>query len=524
MAEALAPDAWRRVAPISVLHFAIKGFFDAVRHGWQGFVAGGLGAASTDRIGLVVMIGAGALLLGLLVYGVLRYIFFRYKADDARFEVRQGVLQRQLLTLNFGRVQSVAIVEPIYFRPFGVVSLRLESAGSSAQEVDIAGIGRERAETLRRRILAHRAALRANDAATAGSDTAEAQTPSQTGATSAAADIAADSAPPFLSLSLGEVARHGLCSNNIWLFAAALGSIFGSMPDGIGDRLSDWVEAWIDTLIGSNGMIAAVAGVVAFILLVLALVALLSVIASIFLYKDFRLYREADGLRRRAGLLETREAALLDSKVQCLVRHQTAIGRLLKRSEARVVQAGGQADNNPYARKQVFLVPAVTDAIFARLLNTLYGENATASAPALRGIHRLYIRKTLQYTVAGPALILAGGLSLAIGWWALTALALPVVAWPLVLLSWRRYGYAFDSEYGRVQSGLIGSSLTVFPLFKVQTVTLSQSPAQRRRELASLRILLAGRALTLPYIPLAEAHALRDRLLYAAESDRRPWM
>jgi len=72
MAEAPAPDAWRRVAPISVLHFAIKGFFDAVRHGWQGFVAGGLGAASTDRIGLVVMIGAGALLLGLLVYGVLR--------------------------------------------------------------------------------------------------------------------------------------------------------------------------------------------------------------------------------------------------------------------------------------------------------------------------------------------------------------------------------------------------------------------------------------------------------------------
>lgn len=507
MTDAAAEDIWCRVAPISILHFAIKGFFDAVRHGWQGFVAGGLGVATADRMGLVLLVGAGGLLLALLIYGVLRYIFFRYTADDTRFEVRQGVLHRQLLTLNFGRVQSVAIVEPFYFRPFGVVSLKLESAGSSAQEVDIAGIGRDWAETLRRRILARRAELRA-----AGDGDAVDATP----------DIATEGAAPFLALSLGEVARHGLCSNNIWLFAAALGSIFGSMPDGVGDRLSDWVAGWIDSFIGSNGFIAAVAGAVAFILLVLAFVALLSVIASIFLYKGFRLYREDDGLRRRAGLLETREAALLDSKIQCLVRHQTAIGRLLKRSEARVIQAGGGA-NTPYARKQIFLVPATTDAIFDRLTRAVYGD-AGADAPALKGVDRLYIRKTLQYNFAVPALILAFGLSFALGWWALAALALPVLAWPVVTLVWRRYRYGFGDAYGWVQSGFIGSSLTVFPLFKVQTVTLSQSPAQRRRGLATLRIALAGRKLTAPYIPLAEAQTLRDRLLHAAESARISWM
>lgn len=505
------PGAWQRLPPAAIIHFVVKGVTEIVRHGWQGLAAGGIGigAAGGDMRGILIWLAVAAFVAVVLAAGCLQYWHFRYRAGRERFEARQGVLQRQAVSLNYGRVQSVSILQPLYFKPFGLVSLKLESAGSSAQELDVAGISQAFAERVRSHVLRRRASAAAGPGKTVADDAG----PATPGADERL----------VLRRSLGEIARHGLCSNNLWIFAAFAGSLAGAANERLDTLVTPRMESGFERLV-DVGPAGVVLGALVLALAFIAVVAGLSVLASIALHHDFRLYRGGNGLRRRSGLLHTREASLTESKAQCLVRTETPVGLLLRRCEGRVVQAGKEA---AFDREQPgapsFVVPALTRAEFEDLARLLYSDYGERAEP-LQRIDRAYIYKTLQYRWLPPTLLAAAAGWTVAGPWAASALALLPVGWLRTALAYRRYGYAMDSGLGRVSSGLVGRHLTVFPLFKVQSVTLRQSPFQRRKGLATLQIELAGRRLKLPYMPLADARAWRDRLLYAAETDRRAWI
>ena len=78
-------------------------------------------------------------------------------------------------------------------------------------------------------------------------------------------------------------------------------------------------------------------------------------------------------------------------------------------------------------------------------------------------------------------------------------------------------------KFGFVRTGFIGRKTTVFPLFKVQKVDISQTPGQRRKGLAHLTIHLASHSLKVPYMPAIDAFRMRDLILYYVESTNRPW-
>ena len=506
----LEPGAWHRLPPAAIVHFAIKFVTDIVRHGWQGLAAGGvgIGVIGGEMQGTLTWVAVSLLVASILLIGFLQYRYFRFRAGEQRVEVRQGVFQRQSLSLNYARVQSVAIVQPLYYRLFGLVSLKLESAGSGGQEVDLAGISRDFAERVRGHVL-HRRAVAADEPADAVDDATVAP--------------GIEDERLVLHRSLGAIARHGLCSNNVWIFAAFAFSAFGAMEERLDTFVTPWLEGGFQRLIelGPVGMILAALTIGIAVLLVTAA---LSVLASIVLHYDFRLYRADNGLRGRSGLLQTREASLTPSKAQCLVREETPIGLLLGLSEARVAQAGAQPAGNPeQAATPSFVVPALTGVEFQQLVGLLYSDYVPQTDP-LRSIDRAYIRKTWQYRWVAPAFVVA-----AVGWivagpWAALVLVFALAGLPLTALAHRRYGYAMGGGFGHVSSGLVGRSLSVFPTFKVQTVTLRQSPFQRRHDLATLRIELAGRRLKIPYMPLHDAEAWRDHLLYTAETDARAWI
>ena len=88
---------------------------------------------------------------------------------------------------------------------------------------------------------------------------------------------------------------------------------------------------------------------------------------------------------------------------------------------------------------------------------------------------------------------------------------------------WTRAGYAVDGEYGFIRHGFVGTTTTVFPLFKVQRVDISQSRGQRKRGLAHLVIHLASHSMTVRFMDVNDAETIRDLALYHAESSDRAW-
>jgi putative membrane protein len=84
-----------------------------------------------DAVGIAVLvaIAAGATLLLSVLGGVIAFAGFTLVRDEDRLRIRRGLLQRRTASLPLARVHAVDVVEGVLRRPFGLASVRIETAG-----------------------------------------------------------------------------------------------------------------------------------------------------------------------------------------------------------------------------------------------------------------------------------------------------------------------------------------------------------------------------------------------------------
>jgi putative membrane protein len=191
----------------------------------------------------------------------------------------------------------------------------------------------------------------------------------------------------------------------------------------------------------------------------------------------------------------------------------------------RQASAGSQTTQGqlPSGLRSSFLVPAMHPQQAAQL-SAEFLPGCRIDQAEFSAVDRARYMK-MHLLVPWLVLAIAFGVPAALVHWGFALV--PLIAAPLLAgiahLNWKRHGYAVAGEYGFVRNGFIGTQYTLFPLFKVQRVDIRQTPLQHRRGLAHLVIHLASHSLKVPYIPQADAVAIRDLALYHAESTDRPW-
>lgn len=498
----MAEPSWQRLPAQALAGFGVRALVAVAAQSWQGLIplAAAVGFSDSEALQTVLLAGLGGLLLIAVTIALLTYRNFGWWDTGERILVRQGVINRKQLSLPFERVQAVHLREPLYLRPFGLVDARLESAGSTAQEVRLPGIPLRIAEALRGRVLAERG-----------------QAASSTPSDPVAAPV--DAPPPLIRLSVGDLVRHGLASPQALILLGAIFGLAGSL--GQMDTLMRQVANAIETLADRAGGLGA-AGVIVLLNLGVVLVSvLISVLLTVLQYYGFRLIRTADGYEMQHGLLEKQSRSLKAAKIQCLKLAQFPAERLLRRWRAIVVQAGERKWASSTAQ-----LPGLSGRARDLFLADVY-PGVALDRIAWHRVDRGYIGiLALRWT----ALLGFGLLAVIwpIGVWALAGLALLLPIWLLCRRAWaaRRHAMVFDTEtpMGLARKGLFAPTILCFPLYKVQTVALTQNPLQRRRGTASLTLKLAGEAIRLPHLPLDQARYWRDRALYEAETGTRPWM
>jgi putative membrane protein len=99
-------------------------------------------------LGIIVVAALAAL------WGFLSWRATTYEVAGGAFRLRQGVFQKNERTIPLDHVQSVDTVQGIIQRVFGVVEVRIETAGGGASEPDasLSALDRAAAEALRREI------------------------------------------------------------------------------------------------------------------------------------------------------------------------------------------------------------------------------------------------------------------------------------------------------------------------------------------------------------------------------------
>ena len=98
-------------------------FFAGLREGWY------------ERLPLKSDLALAAVLVGLTAWAlstlaaIVAFAGFTVERDGERLRIRRGLAQRRVASLPLARVHAISVVEGVLRQPFGLVSVRLETAG-----------------------------------------------------------------------------------------------------------------------------------------------------------------------------------------------------------------------------------------------------------------------------------------------------------------------------------------------------------------------------------------------------------
>lgn len=504
--DALDLNRWQRLAPMALLFLIIGGSVRFVRQNFYVFAGAGFSFAFIGRLGLREFLLAGllALLIAVLTAVVYHRRFqFRTEADALR--VRSGLFVKKDLRMRFARVQNISISQPFYFRPFGLVRFTAETPGAESTELELPGIRRALALSLRDRVAQYGGAAEVSDKTL---DEQGAPEPLEAEIDSVdSADSGLIHAP-----SAARVFIHGLVSNQVWLLAGLAAWLAGTMWE----RAESWIEASGISRLLQLVLSLGWAGGVVVVAVSGALLFVLSGLLSLLRFHDFELRDHGDRFRAVCGLHDRREQTIRREKLTGLTLIQTALGRLFGQWYL-IGRQTTAAEADFSGRNQRFMVPGVRAGDLALVAELMPGF---AVPQDMQTISRRF--RTVYWTrLAVPVLAVC-----ALTWWlwpgARLALAgllivLLVVLW-LIHQSWRRWAWRLDSGRCWVQQGLFGRRLDAFELRLVQQAVLVRTPYLRRHGLASVRLVLPHGRIVVPFLRVEDAVELINRAAYAAET------
>lgn len=425
-------------------------------------------------LGVVGLVGLG--------FRFLAWQRFRFSFDGEMLRVDEGVVSRSHRHLDVDRIQQVEVERSPLARVLGLAALRVETAGSSAEvEVELKVIPLADAEALRDAVRASKAA--------------EAQRPSDGGDEEAPADVGADSAPEereLLRVPLRRVLLAGVTGVQLLVFPAVIGAGLQFAGEAFGnriDRLVSWgVQRGADDLVDEVTPLLIAVTVLVVLLLSLATAAVVAVLAD----ANFRMHRVDEDVHVRRGLLSTRHSVVPLRRIQMVELQRNPVRRLLGYTAVRVHSAGGSAGGG----RQVG-IPLLPEADVDRILAELLPGVPTV--PALRS-HPTAARRRAIWRWVRPAAVPLIAVWVGAGLWSwapleaarLPMLALIPVAIALGVVEHRHLAHALTDRVLASRHGALSLTTQLSPLVKVQAVSRSSNPFQRRLGLATLQAHVAG--------------------------------
>lgn len=495
-------NQWQRLSFLSVIFFigkTITHFFKDALPGMAPLLV--IAFSSDDKTWAITLIAIAAVGLT-LISSFLQFWFFQFKIDKNRVLINDGVFKKNHRIIQFDRIQNINVLQPIYFKPFSLVTLQIETAGAKGNEADLAGLPDTYAETLRHQVLQYQS----THSGPSGDDETNEENAQQ---------------EPLATSSINNLVKYGVSSNGIFWFFVVIAPLIGMGEELIGQ----WVDKddfnQLASYFGGGlaGNIILIAGILAS---VITLMLLFSIIGAIFRFYGYQLTLGSNTLKRSSGLLTNYQESLKLPKIQAVISQTNFIGKWLRVENMTLGQISNN-QKNQQSRKSLFIVPARTKEQVQSLSDLLL-EDYPKAIPT-EGISRRYITKTVILKLFLPSTLIAiiAFLITDITW----VFAFPFVTsigfLPLVIRRWKAYRFGMKDGYGRFERGLFGFRHVIFPLYKVQKVEVKQSPIQRRKNLATLKIYLASNRIQMQYISLHQANNWMHRIMKQIENTKQPW-
>ncbi|HSK95297.1 MAG TPA: PH domain-containing protein [Euzebyales bacterium] len=383
-----------------------------------------------------------------------RWTRFRWRIESDQLIIERGLLERTRRVIPIERIQAVQTVRKIRHRVFGVVGLRIETVGGSETEGQLDALTPPVATAVQRVL------LRQVDAAPAPTEA-----PSGT--------VLAQCPPRMLFIA-------GLTGGRVGVAAALL----AGAQEFAGERLVNAVVSAPERF--------GVTVLVLLVLLGMAAAFLLSVVATAVTYWNFTVTRDGDLIRLQRGLLDERRDTVPLTRVQALVIEENFVRRPLGLAAVKMIVAGRAGEDE--ALSSTLLPIASREEAFA-IAGIVLGHDGLERVSLLPMPPAARLRRVWR-AVAVVAVIVAAGLVVLDVPLGLVGLLSAGAAFPAAFGAYRALGWRRDAEVVLARDGVFVRRTSVTPVHAPQSLSVTSSPFQRRRGLATLRIELArtGRA------------------------------
>jgi putative membrane protein len=454
------------------------------------------------------------LLIPYALAALARSLSFRYRFDPAELVVRKGWVFRSERHIPYARIQNIDAVQNVLHRALGVAEVRVETASGGEPEATMTVLPAAALTEMRQFVFSGRE-----------------QAP-----VDVQASPAEDSSEVILQLRPSEVLLYGLIESR---GAVIMAGGFGILWElGIFDRAFE--RATGSELAGGGvfrQMLRAAIGQAAVsiravfvtLLLFLALLLVLRVLSMAWAYvrlHGFVLRRTGDDLRVDYGLLTRVSGTIPLQRIQTLTVSESPLHRLFGRVSVHVDTAGRTGTEEQPTRREP-IAPVFRRADLESLIATLV-PSVSLTRVDWQPAHRNAVRRARVRTgvLASIAAIFAAGV---LKWWSIGVMI------PLALWAWvygRQYvthlGWAFVGDAIVFRSGWLWRHLTAARFSKIQVITRTESPFDRRTGMARVSVDTAGavnseHTIDIPFLPAETATTLAATLSARAAETAFRW-
>ena len=412
-----------------------------------------------------------------LVATALRARVTRYTLDREELLVWSGVLNKTVRVVSPARVQQVDVVRQLRHRATDLAAVRIELAGTggAGTRVELDALPVAEAERLRDALERGRRRVASGPTDPTSANVSEVAT----------ADIPPPPFSPLLRLSTKQLVVAGLTGAPLLLVPALIVSV--------AFQAADLLSLGAETSIQPNR--------IPIVVLVVGVVVLWPIIAGgvmVFRCHGYELGRSGNDLIARRGLLDTRTSVLPLPRVQLVHRAATAPRRWLGLASLEVRTASGGTTTQYPVGVAVPIGPAqsIDDLVGLVLERPSLSLDVTAHPVVAR--RRAIRRRFLGLAVPAAGITLVASVVNDAAPVVVLGASATVAALSLLIAtrwgrSWYyRLGHAVHDGVLVARCGVLIEHLRAVPVDRIQSVTISQSPWQRRAGVCTARLLLAG--------------------------------
>ena len=466
------------------------------------FIAFGLSLAKKKSFAhinkTVVIISLVAIVVGLMVFAVLKYLNFRFHINKDDFHLSTGIFNKDNTIISKSKIQNVYIKQNFLQQLINVVSLNIETAGDNKSEIEINALDKPTALLLKRTLFDHQ--TQGVNPDNIMSDNSELR-------------------HVFFRVSPKRLLLEGISQNHVRSFAIIASFVFGLYYEfkdyvkdlKIRDRIEDVIQLDETTLIGvflTNMLIVVFA--VLFSLL-------FSVVKTFITNFDLQVVENQKTIEINKGLLNKVSLSLTPSRIQNIVIKTNRIKQYFGLHTLSVKQAMVNAK-----QKKNFVIIALEKAQVDHLLSKVLNEYTIGSEIAKPSA---YYKRILALKVIMIATLINGASFLIFG---KSAFWINIMLLPLAVLyvyyGFKKSYYNITDTFVTVGGGVIDTTTNILEIHKIQAVKFKQSIFQKQRQVASVLITTASKSVKIPYVNENVAFSIYNFLLFKVESQDKDWM